>query len=249
MEILSQLGNLLENTSPTLSWVVFLLTGTFLIAVREKLKNLYLTIFNKIGNSIKIRFRSHIFTKRDLYRENQIQELLIQLRIINEADRSNIYLFHNGGVFTTNTPQFKISKTHESLAPGVATTFDVDKDVRCSSILNFIRPLFEADCVINGVEFISGKRCTCERKNQGNCRETAYLIDVENLDSGYSKSSLKSKGVYWSIVAPLFNLKNDIIGYCSLHYCSPEAKDTIVNNSKDICQYASDICFYLNQLH
>ena len=233
-----------------ISWIVGLFLTSFLFAVRDQIRTMYLKIFNTIGSAIKTKFRAHIFTRRDLFRESKIQELLVELRVINDSDRANVYLFHNGGVFTTNLPQFKISKTHESLSPGISSTFDRDKDTRCSAILNFIRPLFEKTFAINGIDFIDGSQCACERLKNDGCSKVAYLINVENLDVGYTKSSLKEKGVAWAVVTPILNIKQDVVGFVSVEYCSSAlCQENVLTKCKNICQYSSDISFYLNQIH
>lgn len=226
-----------------------------LFAIRDTVKVFVLTIFNKVSSKISRIFKLHKFTKRDFYREIKIQDLLIRCRVENNADRANIYLFHNGGTFTTNNPQFKVSKTHESLNQGISSTFSFDKDIRCSSILNILLPLFDkGDNPVNGIQMTPAHKSDYKPKNPDEkchkkCQDICYIINVERLDAGFAKSALKDQGVNFAVVCPLFSNKWEIIGYSSLHYCSLKDIDELQNYIKDLCQYSSDMSFFLNQNH
>ena len=243
---MDQIINHVINNYPSTTWILLFFGGIFILAIRKQIEIFYLNLFNKISTYLKKRFRSHIFTRRDLFRENKIQELLFKLRLENNADRANIFIFHNGGVFSTDLPQFKISKTHESIKPGVSSTFKQDQDIRCSSVIDIIKPLWEKDTVTQGVYFSS---LTGDLHGTKPCCEKVYYTKVEELQAGYAKSDFNEKGVKYSFIAPLRGTKEQIIGYISLEYCTDINVDSHLKECLGMCQIASDIRFYLNQIH
>jgi hypothetical protein len=242
---MGQIINYVINNYPSTSWILLFFSGIFLLAIRKQIEIFYLNMFRKIASYLKRKFRSHVFTRKDLFRENKIQELLLSLRLENDADRTNVFIFHNGGVFSCDLPQFKISKTHESIKAGISSTFKQDQDIRCSSIIDIIKPLWVKDDPAQGIKFAHaspphGTLHICDQ---------AYYVVVDELSAGFAKSSFNEKGVKYAIMTPLRGTKGQVIGFCSLEYCNEINMDGLLTECLGLCQIASDICFYLNQVH
>ena len=240
--LVNQIFNYIANNYPTISWTLLFFSGIFLLALRRQVEMFYLSMFRKIASHLRRKFRSHVFTRKDLFRENKIQELLLSLRLGNDADRTNVFIFHNGGVFSCDLPQFKISKTHESIKAGISSTFKQDQEIRCSSIIDIIKPLWLKEDPAPGIKFIHdisphGSFHICDQ---------SYYIIVDELAAGFAKSSFNEKGVKYAIMSPLRGTKGQIIGYCSLEYCTEINIQELLDECLGLCRMASDVCFYLN---
>lgn len=218
------------------------------VCIREYVKLLILSIYNKTKKKYNRWLNKHTFGKRDLYREDKLNEIIIENRIKADADRSHIFLFHNGETFSSNIPQFKLSSTHESLKDGVTSINRDTQNIRVSSVIDLIRCYWEgSDTIAKGVKKLDINKCACNNASECKYPNGVYKFDVDKMVSGCSKYHLSEKGVKHVLTSPILNERREVIGYTSLDFCRDVVD--IERFAQDICEASSKISYYLTQKH
>lgn len=179
---------------------------------------------------------------------SKIREILIELRILTSADRTCLSQFHNGSSFTTNNPIWKVSNTHESVAPGIASEIGNLQDIKASSIIETLKSLWGGEYP-SGISKLSteycqnvdGDSCTCNEDEN----KRVLFIDVNKLEDSYSRALNIEMGITYLIITPIYNGVNNCVGFIAIHYCGEHDSDKVKQTSHIICRHASQIQFLL----
>lgn len=159
--------------------------------------------------------------------DRTIYGLLVELRTGIQADRTCLFQFHNGSVFSSSKPIWRISCTHESSRAGISHELNNLQSLLASSLFELLEPLFNQGKLHTGVtEFTddSGQRC--------------YGFSVHDLHESFLRSMLITQGVKYLFISPI-ELDGGIVGFVSINFCSdmgPEYSDISEPLSKSTAQ-------------
>jgi len=134
-----------------------------------------------------------------------------------KASRVGLFLFHNGSVFSTNSPIWKISATHERCEAGITQEFDKVQDVKASLLTPLVSPMFTGDNS-DGILNITPSRCPvtgnpCARKS------AIYRVDPGGVSNTYTQTFLVNRGTKFGILSPLVDWNDAVVGFVFLEYC------------------------------
>jgi len=184
--------------------------------------------------------------KRDI----RIYDILADLRNKTGSDRSFVFQFHNGSVFTTRNHVWKITRTHESVNTGIKPCIGELGNMISSSVHELLLPLWDTDLTNrSGISKISPDMCTCLSKENCNFPHGVYLYTVEKMSEGYVKGLLMAAGVQYLVTTPLLDSENNRIGFIGLDFCWKEANVNSVKSSAElICKSATIISYELKRI-
>jgi len=212
-----------------------------LVLLNKKLTSWFL---EKIWAKISPKYKHSKFKKDSIEKDKKIREILIELRTISGADRACLFQFHNGSSFTTRNPIWKVSNTHESVAPGISSEIGNLQDIKASSIIETLRVFWDSDYP-NGIEQISPDYCgDCPNIVKHNEKKIIF-IDVEKLEDSYSRALLIEQGIKYLIDVPIFNGDVNCVGFVAVNYCGEHDIEDVKNHAREICKNASQIQFIL----
>lgn len=145
-------------------------------------------IYHKIQENVKKSKRYDVFKFN--IKDEQINDILVEVRTRFNADRSYLSMFHNGTHFVDQSSDLKKSRTHERVSPGVSYEAQNYQDLRVSLMQE------ETELIRGG--------------------EPAYRLWTEIKD-GKFKRLLESQGVKAIVRCPI-TLGQDIIGFLGLDF-------------------------------
>lgn len=120
---------------------------------------------------------------------------LRELRRKYNADRVNIWQFHNGGNFYTTSPMQRASITYERCSEGLERKADKYQNVLISNIPTYIK------------ETVDG---------------TMFYHDVENIPDFALRSLILSHGTFAHAATPIYNKEKNLVGIVSLDWVFSE---------------------------
>lgn len=147
---------------------------------------------------------------RSVLANKTVNSLLIELRATTEADRSAVFLFHNGQTFSNKNPLWRMSCTQECCRMGVSHEIGSMQNMLASLFWDGLAPLFGQDSdLAPGISHFIAFR-----------GQRAYKIEVHKMNDSYYKRSLLVRGVKVAYCTPISDAHKEIVGYVSLNYCS-----------------------------
>lgn len=186
--------------------------------------------------------------KKSISCDKDINIELSRMLVGAKASRVGLFLFHNGSIFTTNSPIWKVSATHEICEPGVTQEFHKVQDVKASLLTPLMSPMFTGDDS-EGVKNITPDRCplTGEMCGRSTC---IYRVTPEAIKSSFTQTFLINRGTRFAILAPLMDWDNNIVGFVFTEYCHdgfmPE--DDLLKTTHLICRATSRIYQLISDL-
>ena len=229
-----------ELTGPILSIIGSAILGSigiFLVIVNKTISKWFM---EKIWSRLKS--KQDTVKESDMEKDSKIREILIELRTLVDGDRACLFQFHNGSVFSTNNPIWKVSNTHESVRPGISSEIGKLQDIKSSSIIEFLK-IFWNDVYPHGVEKISPTYCGDCANKSGDTKKVIF-IDVDHLEDGYSKALLIEQGIKYVLDVPIYHDGN-CIGFVAVNYCSERDIEEAKKHAPEVCRNASQISFVL----
>jgi hypothetical protein len=134
-----------------------------------------------------------------------VHTLLVELRAKTGADRANVYLFHNGQVFSNLNPVWRLSCTQETCKPGVTHDIERLQNILSSTIWDCLEPLFQ------------------DMKEKDKSKwSLPHVFVVDKIPEGFFKGFLTARGIKIKIVCPLLNNRRQVVGFVALNYCAGE---------------------------
>lgn len=183
----------------------------------------------------------------EVRRDVRIQDMLAELRFTTKADRSYIFQFHNGVMFTNRNQMWKITCTHESVGNGIRSCIGELRDILSSSVSDLICPLWDGECGA-GVTKISPDYCGCTGKGKCTSPSGVYFFDVNSLPEGYTKGLLISKAARYVVISPILDSEHNRVGFVGTDYCwDDENIEEVKKCSEKICKTASVISYELTK--
>ena len=179
----------------------------------------------------------------EIEKDMKIREILIELRTLVKADRASLFQFHNGDSFSTSNPIFKVSNTHESVAPGISSEIGGLQDIKASSLIEHLKSFWK-DHYEKGLYKISPDYCAeCPTDCSASPKKVIFL-NVSELEDGYEKSSLVEQGIKYLVDVPIHK-DGSCIGFVTVNYCFENDIEKIKKYAREFCKHASQIEFVL----
>jgi len=123
---------------------VFTIFSAILTCVyRSVIKDLVSRPTSKLFNLF--RKKKHKLTERQIEYDQEIVRELNELRIKYVADRTAVFKFHNGEVFTTSEPIWKISNTHETCSNPIKSVIQQCQDIKSPLFIDILTALFKKE--------------------------------------------------------------------------------------------------------
>jgi hypothetical protein len=144
-------------------------------------------------------------------KNDRIQEVLLELRLMLKADRAHLNMFHNGNKYIEGSEILKYSRTNESVGPGISFEAQHYQGIMISLVPDLMRLV-----TTDGPSYTK----------------------VDDLQDGKFKRMLISRGVKAVAVCSV-NREKSIIGFIGLSYNTLLAEPPA--NILDLCKYAGII--------
>lgn len=156
---------------------------------------------------------------KDAKRNAEISKLLSEIREITDADNATIFLFHNGGFFSSGVPYRKMSPMYSSDSVFVKKGYAYE-NIPLSYVPNLIAKLSEEDGY--------------------------FFIKTNDIDDSPWKSMLLSNN-YFSNVYKRLQLGEKMIGYIKISWASKEEQDLNKETLKKIENSSEVLSFLLSE--
>ncbi len=175
--------------------------------------------------------------------DRQIREVLTELRMTLDADRCHVWQFHNGSVFSSQNPIFRVTCSHESCKMGLSHEMNNSQGLLATMILEVASPMFGVDTEAAYIQPIPN-----------DLKLPLFWLDVAKMPSSYCKSMLTFQGTRYVSVSPLIyqdqkptgEMRNKIMGFVSASFT--DASDVAPKNLYEIARCASDVSFAVNSV-
>lgn len=215
--------------------------SVIIVVINKRIANFFV---NKVWSNCFVGYKNCKLKKEEIQKNSKIRELLVELRLIVNSDRACLFQFHNGSVFTTKRPIWKVSNTHETISPGTSSEIKNLQDIKASSIIEFLQ-LFWTHDYPSGVMKVSPLYCgDCPNADKEHDKKVIF-IEVDKLEDGYYKSLLIEEGIKCAINVPIYNNDNNCMGFVAVNYCENNDMEKIKKFSSEVCKYTSKIQFIL----
>lgn len=178
----------------------------------------------------------HIGVKPSVDLDKEIYMELSKLTVGVKASRATVFKFHNGSVFNTNDPIWKISSTHEICETGVSSEGVNTQDIKSSLVYPLMNALFNRT-IEDGITRVDMDEA-CRQCNPCLLDKGVYQIRPLDLASRYVYSFFADRGAKYSIISPLTTDGGDIIGFLLVDFCTEDKmliKDDVVSCNRKIC--------------
>lgn len=166
---------------------------------------------------------------------------LTRLLISTQASRVGLFLFHNGSVFSTNSPIWKISSTHEQCEAGITQEFHRVQDVKASLLTSLMSPMFTG-MDNEGVKNITPERCP----STGNCCERKikiFRVTTDAMIGSFTRTFLEGRGTRFAVMSPVMNDDFNVVGFVFIEYCHDGfmTDESLQENSHIACRSTAKI--------
>jgi hypothetical protein len=148
----------------------------------------------KVSNFLK-----RTVLQNQIENDMSIRDALASVRTQLNADRSYVYMFHNGEYYTNGNSILKMSCTHESSRAGVTKEGDQAQGILVSTVSEAVEGLVESS------------------KYEDHVTST----QINDLPSCFYRSAMEAQGVTAVAKYPLYK-DNNIIGFVGVDYIHEE---------------------------
>lgn len=146
-----------------------------------------------------------------------VTELLVELRVTLKAVRCYVVQFHNGQVFTSQHPVYRMSCTQETCAGGFVRIQGEMQNILVEQVWEEIGPLF------GQVELTGVTRGYCEKKPDKPPFRATYCYLTPQLPEGWFKSSLIQRGTDALMVSPILDARQVVVGFVAAEFNGGDA--------------------------
>jgi hypothetical protein len=190
------------------------------------------------------------FAKKMTFKETAgliryIDDRLVELRTILNADRAYIHEFRNGDHFSAKNPVWRIFRTYEKCKEGIVYHSSTLKGEQVTSMFDIIEPVITGTSRCLGVSVMDCSNCSlsCNYRN-------TIIYNIEKMPHTVSKQMMINHNVKFSIQVNL-SINDCIIGIIALDFCDDlnkglvDDKVFLHNCCKIINEYADKIEYCL----
>ena len=184
--------------------------------------------------------------KNELEKAKDINAMLAELRLKTNADRAQVFEFHNGSVYTSKNQMWKTSCTYE-IVDTVQSSYKDLQNMLPSLVTDILAPMFDDDDDLSehsGVYRCSPRACVCSNKDGCKLPHGVYFYRVNGMKPSYAKGLLNNHKVAYMLQTPLIDANDNVVGFVSLDWCWEESKPADIEcHSELICQTATTIAY------
>ena len=159
-----------------------------------------------------MRYHYHQFNKRTIENYQQVHAMLIETCNEFNAESVCLHQFHNGQIFASNNPIWKISCSHEYCKPGLQTSAEMLQNVPASSVALVLSSI-DKGAELQGVDVVK-----CECKGVLDCSNQYKFIaqfNIEQMPDFPLKRIRTLCGYEHSLVVPVHK-NGHIIGFLEI---------------------------------
>lgn len=146
-----------------------------------------------------------------------ITELLVELRVHVKAARCYVVQFHNGQVFTSRHPVYRMSCTQETCLGGLVRIQGEMQNILVEQVWQEVEPLFGESAGLPGVTRVH----TEARPDKPPFRAT-YWYATSTLPEGWFKSSLIARGTTALAASPILDTHGTVVGFVAAEFTKAE---------------------------
>lgn len=184
-----------------------------------------------------------------------VNNLLLELRVKMSADRSEIFLFHNGQHFNPkiiNNSIWKFTCAYETCKAGVSYESHNLQGLLVTNHLVLVESLWGK--MEEGYEKYPCSDCQMDCDKSKNI---IVVVDIPTIAHGNTKNILEAQGVKKLVISPII-IEDDYVGFLAVNYSSGFTFGNLLVNApnpmgqsglKTICEYANLIGYYLSNKH
>lgn len=152
----------------------------------------------------------------DIPLASKIDAFMMSARVDMRASRSYILRFHNGSNFTTNSPVWKFSMTHETTDSSIVAVSETTRDILISNMLPLISPIFDA--TMSESEFDDGIEEIHHPDHDEDIKCRVFCVTSKNLDSTPIRGFMLMRGINKMLYSPIYDFEKHPIGLFCLDY-------------------------------
>jgi hypothetical protein len=160
----------------------------------------FIVILTRLKKWLKKEDKTPAIENKFIRIHSQIDELLTEMRIKLNCNRTGICKFHNGGYFFDGVSIVRTTTTHESCSLGTSSTMDNSQGVLLTRFMDKIEILQKNEPIVN------------------------YTKDMKD---GNYKAFLESKNVVAFSIIPFFDTKHMKLGHLFCDWCEYEDVEDI----------------------
>ncbi len=136
---------------------------------------------------------------------------LVAIRTLSNADRVFITRFHNGTEFLPSHPVWKMTRTHEVAAPGITYESAKHQNMLVSLFTDIVTPIVLGISEEDGISILNNP-------SDNDNVPLSILIDVNKLRESYCKTFFEEEHIQQILICR-FDQNNNIIGYMGMDFC------------------------------
>lgn len=148
-----------------------------------------------------------------------IVDYLVELRVKLNASRCYVMQFHNGQLFTSLDPIYRMSCTQEALSPGQATVQPEMQNILAQQVWQEIEPLF-GEVTVAGCTRVFQE----DQPDKPPYRGTYYYV-TQQIPAGWFQSMLVGHGAWSAAISPLIDARGTLVGFIVVEFSDPKYKD------------------------
>jgi hypothetical protein len=149
-----------------------------------------------------------------------IVDYLVELRVTLSASRCYVMQFHNGQVFTSQDPVYRMSCTQEATDRGLAPVQPELQNILVHQVWQEIAPLFGNNTDLPGVECVHKEDLPANPPYRG-----TYYYLTQQIPQGWFQSMLVGHGAWAVAISPLIDGKGTLVGFVAAEFNADTFKD------------------------
>jgi len=179
-------------------------------------------------------------TEGDIKLQQQVNDLLLELRVRAGASRAYIDQFHNGQWFSPRAPVWRMSMTHERCAPGVSSIVESQRNIPVSTVLDYVSFLWSCDRCPDGVAKVPV---------DPPLSSDVFVFVIPQLAESQIKLYFMNSGIHTLLMTALRDARDHehIVGLVGIDFCFDVGLDGIPRYADCLAKAASSIGILLSQ--
>lgn len=152
----------------------------------------------------------------DIPLASKIDDFIHSARVDMRASRSYILRFHNGSNFTTNSPVWKFSMTHESTESSIVSVSETTRDILVTNMLPLITPIFNTNAKED--EFDGGIKEIHHPDESEDEKCRIFCATAMEMESTPIRGFMLMRGISKMLYSPIYDFEKRPIGLFCLDY-------------------------------
>lgn len=173
-----------------------------------------------------------------------IVDYLVELRVNTCAARCYVMQFHNGQVFTSQDPVYRMSCTQEAVDRGLAPVQPALQNIIVHQLWQELAPLFGQEIDLPGITRLH----QADHPKNPPYRGTYYYV-TQQIPQGWFQSMLVGHGAWSVAISPLLDAKGTLVGFVAVEFNDQQYKDGTVQppDMVKVTHAAANIWFELER--